>query len=128
MIKKTSKRNRGGGFTLVELLVVLLIVVILAGLISAAAYRGIKRAKIARITVDIQQLAMALEKYQQQFGEYPPDFSDQTANGQLLVLRHINKAFPRIHGSVHQWGKFSVKLGQSAARSWPIQKTHPANL
>ncbi len=95
MNKKTSNRNHARGFTLVEMLVVLLIIVILAGLISAAAYRGIARAKVARISIDIQQLSQALNNYKTQFGEYPPDFSDTSATGQLLILRHIAKAFPR---------------------------------
>jgi prepilin-type N-terminal cleavage/methylation domain-containing protein len=95
VIKKISKRNHGAGFTLVEMLVVLVIIAILAGLISAVAYRGIARAKVARIGVDISQLSQALNNYKTQFGEYPPDFSDTSANGQAIILRHIAKAFPR---------------------------------
>ena len=97
MNKKSTNRNHASGFTLAEMLVVLLIVVILAGLISAAAYRGLARGKVARTTIDIQQLSLALEKYKQQFGEYPPDFSGDlnTTAVQSLVLSHIAKAFPR---------------------------------
>ena len=73
--KKLINRNHAAGFTLVEMLVVLLIIVILAGLISAAAYRGLARAKVARITIDIQQLSWPWKNIRQQFGEYPPDFS-----------------------------------------------------
>ncbi|MGA2799437.1 MAG: type II secretion system protein, partial [Thermoguttaceae bacterium] len=75
---------------------VLVIIAILAGLISAVAYRGIARAKVARISMEIQQISRALEQYKQQFGEYPPDFSDVTSdNGKSIILRHISKAFPR---------------------------------
>jgi type II secretory pathway pseudopilin PulG len=78
------------------MLVVLVIIAILAGLISAVAYRGIARAKVARIGIDISQLSQALNNYKTQFGEYPPDFSDVTsANGQAIIMSHIAKAFPR---------------------------------
>ncbi|MGA2059071.1 MAG: type II secretion system protein [Thermoguttaceae bacterium] len=103
-----SKRNRGGGFTLVEMLVVLVIIAILAGLISAVAYRGIARAKVARIGMEISQLSQALNNYKTQFGEYPPDFSDMSANGQALVLRHIASAFPRF--TVSTWANLRTEI------------------
>jgi len=94
--KKSMARKHDSGFTLAEMLVVLLIIVVLAGFISAAAYRALHRGKVARVTIDIQQLSLSLEKYKQQFGEYPPDFSDvSSAYGQQLILNHITKAFPR---------------------------------
>jgi prepilin-type N-terminal cleavage/methylation domain-containing protein len=94
--KKISDRNNHAGFTLVEMLVVVLIIVILAGLISAAAIRGLHRAKVARISMEINQISGALDKYKTDLGgEYPPDFSDLSASGQQLILRHIARAFPR---------------------------------
>ena len=96
MKKKLTNRKDRGGFTLVEMLVVLLIIVILAGLISAVTIRGLHRAKVAAIGMEINQLSTALEKYKTELGgEYPPDFSDvSSANGQAIILSHIAKAFP----------------------------------
>jgi prepilin-type N-terminal cleavage/methylation domain-containing protein len=103
-----NERNHRDGFTLVEMLVVLLIIVILAGLISAAAYRGLKRAKVARIGMEIQQISLALEQYKQQFGEYPPDFSDLSDTGKTLILRHIAQAFPRY--TVSNWDNLRTEI------------------
>jgi prepilin-type N-terminal cleavage/methylation domain-containing protein len=104
---KLTNRKHGSGFTLVEMLVVILIVGILAGLISATAMRALRRAKVARITVEIHQLDMALDQYKRQFGEYPPDFSDLSDDGKSMIMRHIAKAFPRL-----------VLTGNTVALQW----------
>jgi prepilin-type N-terminal cleavage/methylation domain-containing protein len=107
--KKLTNRKDRVGFTLVEMLVVLLIIVILAGLISAVTIRGLHRAKVAAIGVEINQLSMALEKYKTELGgEYPPDFSDLSSNGQTLILRHIARAFP--HYSISTWANLRTEI------------------
>ncbi len=70
--------RRSRGFTLVELLVVIGILVILAGLIAAMAMRGRDRAERVRIEADLQGIAVALEAYKQDFGDYPRISSAQT--------------------------------------------------
>jgi prepilin-type N-terminal cleavage/methylation domain-containing protein len=100
--KSTDPKNRDG-FTLVEMLVVVLIIGILAGLISAAALRARNRAKVAAIAVEINQLKMAIENYKtgqgaiswQGAGEYPPDFSDPSDNGHLIIINHIMHSFTK---------------------------------
>jgi prepilin-type N-terminal cleavage/methylation domain-containing protein len=95
---KIKLRNRKTlkGFTLVEMLVVVLIISVLVGLISAAAVKARHRAQKAAISLEIRHLAMALDNYRHQFGEYPPDFSDRTSDwGKSVILSHISRAFPR---------------------------------
>ncbi len=94
---KLANRKTLKGFTLVEMLVVVLIISILAGLISAAAIKARHRGQKAAIALEIKHLAMALDNYKHQFGEYPPDFSDKYAPTMvnLLILSHISRAFPR---------------------------------
>ena len=115
MNNKKTARKPYSGFTLAEMLVVLLIVVILAGLISAAAYRALYRGKVARVSIDIQQLSLSLEKYKQQFGEYPPDFSSIDGSGSTadiaaenLVMTHLSKAFPRYTAAYYGGASYSL--------------------
>ncbi len=100
------------GFTLVELLVVIIIIGLLAGMITIGLAAAMRRAKQASITLEISQLSVALQKYKDQYGEFPPDFSvppslfntplpqmDNVRYGPQVVLRHIRKAFPRYTGN-----------------------------
>ncbi len=100
------KRPRGG-FTLVELLVVIVIIVLLASLITGAAIMTRSTARRAVDKTDVSQLAMALEKYKTEFGDYPPDFAfinhgDMSDPNEPLrwqarneLMRHIRKRWPR---------------------------------
>lgn len=103
--------NPRSAFTLVELLVVITIIGILAALITAAGAGALKRAQQARIKVEIDQLAMAIQTYKDGAGSYPPNCQtdDTTINTgnepateplseqQVLtdVKRHLKQAFPR---------------------------------
>jgi len=113
-------------FTLVELLVVIVIIGILAGLITAAAVPAFRAAKQMTIIGEISQLTMAMERYKQEHGEYPPDFcgvnsTDATvqATARAAVLRHLRTAFPRyrpgIKGSTNAdpWERFRDDLQKS---------------
>jgi len=87
------------GFTLMELLAVMVIIGILAGLITAAVARARVAARNASIKTEISQLENALEAYKNQYGEYPPDFTNQT-----LVVQHLQNAFPR--AGISSWSAF----------------------
>ncbi len=104
----TPRRDRAG-FTLVEMLTVIVILGLLAGLITAAVGAARTRARRAIDKIDLAQLQMALEKYKQEFGEYPPDFTFINYNmsddadpirrqARNDLVRHIRKRWPRYDG------------------------------
>ena len=77
-------------FTLVEMLVVVAIISILAVLVTVAVAGAMRAGKRAAIATEMSQIAMALEHYKDEFGEYPPDFFDDAA-----LIRHVKKRWPR---------------------------------
>lgn len=85
-----QNRNRRG-FTLVEILVVIVIIGILAAIAIPAISIAVTRAKTAAMKLELTGIDAAVEKYQEQFGDFPPDFSDYG-----VVLRHYRRIFPRM--------------------------------
>lgn len=90
MTTNRKRANRGAGFTLVEILVVIVIIGLLAGITSTVLVSARNSARGAVVATQMAQLSMALDEYKNQFGEYPPDFSDPEA-----VMRHVKKRWPR---------------------------------
>ena len=86
----TFQGKRRMGFTLVELLVVIVIIAILAGLATPAIMIAVEKAKVTAMRLELNALAQGIELYRNEYGEYPPDFSDLNA-----VLRHLNRVHPR---------------------------------
>ena len=84
-----TAKNRPA-FTLVELMIVIVIIAILAGLTTVGTRIAIRKSKEATVTLALEQLSMAIEKYKNDVGEYPPDFTDLNA-----VTRHVRKRWPR---------------------------------
>ncbi len=73
MIRRPASRPpRRPGFTLIELLVVVTIIGILVALLLPAIVGAIRRANEARVSADIQTLAVALQSFRNTYGEYPP--------------------------------------------------------
>ena len=83
--------NTRRAFTLVEVLTVVVIISILAALVTLAVAGAMSAAKRGRITMEMSQVAMALEHYKAEFGEYPPDMFDDEA-----LVRHVKKRWPRL--------------------------------
>jgi prepilin-type N-terminal cleavage/methylation domain-containing protein len=85
------------GFTLTELLVVITIIAILTSLVVAAAVVAMRRAKQARITLEIGQISEAMERFKSDYLAYPPN--GVSNNGYVEssndFLRMFKKAFPR---------------------------------
>lgn len=121
-------RRKPRAFTLVEMLTVIIIIGILSGLLLVALQAARVRARVATIKAEVTELDLALENYQQQFGDYPPDFSGVghpnatiRTDGRQRVLRHIRKRFPRyqLAGSVDaQWIAFGTAV-------WNATRTSP---
>ena len=66
--------QRSRGFTLIELLVVITIIAILAGLLTVAVTGVMGTASEFTIKSEMRQIEGALEKFNTQYGFYPPSF------------------------------------------------------
>lgn len=91
-ISPTSRR----AFTLTELLVVIAIIAILVSLVSVGVMAAMARAKATRIKVELDQIDMAMRKFKDQYGAYPPcdlRVTDPTAMAKLRQF--VATAFPR---------------------------------
>ena len=86
--------NTRRAFTLVEVLTVIVIISILAALVTVAVAGAMRAGKRAAIATEISQIAMALEQYKNELGEYPPDLFDVEA-----LVRHVKKRWPRLNWS-----------------------------
>jgi len=68
------RRSACRAFTLVELLVVMAILTILAGMLIPAVNRARRTAKIASTKTLLAQICSALDRYNEDWGHYPPDY------------------------------------------------------
>ena len=86
------QQNKNGGFTLLELLIVIAIIALLAGITVVGTQKALESTKASKVKMQISQLEMALDRYKDQIGEYPPDdFTNDEA-----VRRHIKRRWPRL--------------------------------
>jgi len=101
-------------FTLVEILTVVIIISILATLVTLAAAAAMRAAKIGKIGMEMSHIALALDRYKVDFGEYPPDFFDDDE-----LVRHVKKRWPRLD--------FSKNPGMTPAEfiRWSINGGYP---
>ncbi|QDT09466.1 type II secretion system protein [Planctomycetes bacterium K23_9] len=112
------------GFTLVELLVVITIIGILVGLALPAIRTAIETSSVTAIRLEMESLSSATERYQQKYGDYPPDFSNWA-----VVQRHYRKLFPRmaanemllLQNMTHVSGVFNpVAIDRAEAIVWTL--------
>lgn len=75
-------KTRRAGFTLVELLVVIAILAILAGIVAVGLIPMKKKAYVEKSRAFIQKVGTALDSYQNEFRDLPPDgFDVEPAGG-----------------------------------------------
>ena len=98
---------RRQAFTLTELLIVIAIIAVLAGLIAAAAVNALRRGRETRVTLELKNMAGAVENFKNDYGMYPPNGMTEMApvpnptpgTSAALVkadfVRAFKKAFPR---------------------------------
>lgn len=68
-------RKRGGGFTLMELMIVIAIIMILSGAIIARIGTGSEKAKIAKATSELNEIAAACRVFRLDTGLWPKNVS-----------------------------------------------------
>lgn len=100
-------RTTRKAFTLIEVLVVVIIIGILAALLLPAVNGAIRRARDARIALEVNGLGNAMEALKSRYGDYPPDFEEFDRNRvtrawswgemqQTKTGRFLRKNFPKI--------------------------------
>lgn len=77
-------RHRSAGFTLVELLVVIAVIGVLLAILIPTIGVMFSQTEDFQRTNEIQQLEAAIEKFEAEYGFYPPDFSSFSGPNDLL--------------------------------------------
>lgn len=80
----SAKRSAPHGFTLVELLVVIAIIGVLVGLLVLAIGRAQVKVREGIITTEIANISQAMQLMKNEYGSFPPDFSNAAANRQAI--------------------------------------------
>lgn len=75
--------QRGGGFTLLELLFAIAVVAILAAVAQAAYASAVDRARIARAKGDIAEMDVLIERFRSTRSDYPGTLAEFDAPGRL---------------------------------------------
>jgi prepilin-type N-terminal cleavage/methylation domain-containing protein len=115
-------------FTLVEILTVCAIIAVLVTLVTVAAAGALRAAKRGKIAMEMSQIAMALDRYKAEFGEYPPDMFDNEA-----LVRHVKKRWPRFEFSVNPSGTtdtvyYASSIRQAMMNVYNNRNVYPASL
>jgi len=85
----TLRRDPCAAFTLLELLAVLAIVAVLTSLVIGVGRRASESSRLARAKSELAALAVALESYRREHGDFP-----RTTDGAVLVQSLIGRLDP----------------------------------
>jgi prepilin-type N-terminal cleavage/methylation domain-containing protein len=118
-LRRGEGRGSSGrsGFTLIELLVVLIIVGMLVGLVTPAVMQALRKSRNAAIKAEIDMLHMAIMNYKNEYGSFPPCYSDGYAPGSA-AFKHLARMFPRCPNPVAQFSAWSPLVPANAIRAW----------
>jgi general secretion pathway protein G len=100
MQRKTIRRRRARGFTLMEVLLVVAILIILAGLATVAISRTYVGARKNAAKLDINTLTQTMDAYYLDIGSYPPSLDalvtqpDSLANPMKWNGPYLQKGLP----------------------------------
>ncbi|MCM3880653.1 MAG: type II secretion system GspH family protein [Vicinamibacterales bacterium] len=78
--------GRERGFTLIEMLIVITLIVVLAGIGLATYSTSVRRAKEATLKEDLFRLNDALDQYNADKGNWPPDMSALVTAGYVRQI------------------------------------------
>jgi prepilin-type N-terminal cleavage/methylation domain-containing protein len=81
-----SGARRTSGFTLVEMLVVIGIIVLLVGILLPTIMSVRRNAEKNAVRMELHTIALALDAYRADFGDYPRPPTDTTAHRQYRLL------------------------------------------
>lgn len=118
--RRASLATTRAAFTLVEMMVVILIIGILAGLISAAAFQGLKAARKAVVVTEVDGLATSLTTYKTDYGAFPPNCGQAGADRTGRVMAHMRRRFARynpIQGSDSGYSDMRDRIAGQGAYS-----------
>lgn len=117
-VRGELQMRRRAAFTLVEILTVIAIIGLLIGLIVPAVSFALTSVRKRALALEVITLSDAIEKYQQKYGDYPPDGSNRA-----VFERHLRKVFPKIAQTeillITDYSVASVARNNQAPASWP---------
>ena len=130
----TSTKPRAG-FTIVELLVVVSIIALLAALLIPAVFSAVRGATNAAIKMEVNQIEMALERYSQEMGEFPPDFSvtgkteaDTIALKRQAINNHLARKYRLRNGNLtYSYDSNGNAVGGDDLTDVEINQLNPTN-
>ena len=103
------------GFTLTELLVVIAIIGILIGTLAVALAPAIWRTDEAVITNEVMQLDAAIRRFKEEYGFYPPDFTN--INSAADMGQYLNK-ISRNHAEFSAFPNGHPRQGEIRLEVW----------
>lgn len=108
-VLSSTRRRRGAGFTLLELLVVMVIIGLLAGFVGPRFFAQIGKSEVKTARAQIDALGKALDQYRLDVGRYPsteeglPALNEKPADSTRWLGPYLKKGVPQ-----DPWGQAYV--------------------